>query len=172
LAHQADATPTPKTQRNFTDPDSHIMRGNGEVLQGYNFQAVVDGDHQVIVAVGVSNPPPDVEHLEPMLERTIVNTCACPKTFLADAGYWSEENAETCTPAQTDPHIANGQRARRETAKRHKQQQAASQRIWILKNEWPASCAPRKAVISTPSAKQHPSQSLARPKRFGACGAS
>ncbi len=51
------------------------MRGNGEMLQGYNCQVVVDGDHQVIVAVGVSNQPPDVEHLEPMLERTIANTC-------------------------------------------------------------------------------------------------
>ena len=108
LAHQADGTPTAKTQRNFTDPDSHIMKGNGEMIQGYNCQAVVDGDHQVIVAVGVSNQPPDVEHLEPMLERTIANTGACPTTFIADAGYWSEENNKICTEAQTDPHIATG----------------------------------------------------------------
>ena len=108
LAHQANGTPTAKTQRNFTDPDSHIMKGNGEMIQGYNCQAVVDGDHQVIVAVGVSNQPPDVEHLEPMLERTIANTGACPTTFIADAGYWSEENAEICSEAQTDPHIATG----------------------------------------------------------------
>jgi hypothetical protein len=108
LAHQADGTPTAKTQRNFTDPDSHIMKGNGEMIQGYNCQAVVDGDHQVIVAVGVSNQPPDVEHLGPMLERTIANTGACPTTFIADAGYWSEDNAEICTEAQTDPHIATG----------------------------------------------------------------
>jgi hypothetical protein len=33
-------------------------------------QAAVDGDHQVIVAMGVSNQPPDPEHLVPMLERT------------------------------------------------------------------------------------------------------
>ncbi len=106
LAHQADGTPTPKTQRNFTDPDSHIMKGDGEIIQGYNCQAVVDGDQQVILAMGVSNQPPDVEHLVPMLERTIANTGACPKTFIADASYWSEENAATCTAAQTDPHIA------------------------------------------------------------------
>jgi IS5 family transposase len=108
LAHKADGTPTAKTQRNFTDPDSHIMKGNGEMIQGYNCQAVVDGDHQVIVAVGVSNQPPDVEHLKPMLERTIANTGACPTTFIADAGYWSEDNAEICSKAQTDPHIATG----------------------------------------------------------------
>jgi hypothetical protein len=46
--------------------------------------------------MGVSNQPPDVEHLEPMLERTIANTGACPKTFIADAGYWSEDNVSTC----------------------------------------------------------------------------
>ena len=108
LAHHADGTPTAKTQRNFTDPESHIMRSNGEMIQGYNCQAVVDGDHQVILAVGVSNQPPDVEHLIPMLERTIANTGAIPKTFIADAGYWSEENAIACTTAQTDPHIATG----------------------------------------------------------------
>jgi hypothetical protein len=48
------------------------------------------------------------KHLEPMLERTIANTGACPTTFIADAGYWSEDNAEICTEAQTDPHIATG----------------------------------------------------------------
>jgi transposase len=65
LAHRADGSPTAKTQRNFTDPDSHIMKTGSNVLQGYNCQAVVDGDHQVIVAMGVSNQPPDVEHLVP-----------------------------------------------------------------------------------------------------------
>lgn len=61
LAHRADGSPTPAAQRNFTDPDSHIVKSDGNVLQGYNCQAVVDGDHQVIVAMGVSNQPPDVE---------------------------------------------------------------------------------------------------------------
>jgi len=96
LAHRADGSPKASTQRNFTDPDSHIMKSDGNLLQGYNCQAAVDGDHQVIVAMGVSNQPPDVEHLEPMLERTIANTGACPKTFIADAGYWSEDNVSTC----------------------------------------------------------------------------
>jgi hypothetical protein len=32
--------------------------------------AAGDGDHQVILAVGLSNQPPDVEPLEPMLTRT------------------------------------------------------------------------------------------------------
>ena len=108
LAHRADGSPTPAAQRNFTDPDSHIVKSDGNVLQGYNCQAVVDGDHQVIVAMGVSNQPPDVEHLVPMLERTIANTSQVPETFIADAGYWSEDNAKACEERGVDPHIATG----------------------------------------------------------------
>ena len=108
LAHRADGCPTPAAQRNFTDPDSHIVKSDGNVLQGYNCQAVVDGDHQVIVAMGVSNQPPDVEHLVPMLERTIANTSQVPETFIADAGYWSEDNAKACEERGVDPHIATG----------------------------------------------------------------
>ena len=108
LAHRADGSPKASTQRNFTDPDSHIMKSDGNMLQGYNCQAAVDGDHQVIVAMGVSNQPPDVEHLEPMLERTIANTGACPETFIADAGYWSEDNVSACEKRGADPHISTG----------------------------------------------------------------
>jgi transposase len=108
LAHRADGSPKASAQRNFTDPDSHIMKSDGNLLQGYNCQAAVDGDHQVIVAMGVSNQPPDPEHLVPMLERTIANTGACPETFIADAGYWSEENATACEEQGVDPHIATG----------------------------------------------------------------
>jgi len=108
LAHRADGSPTAATQRNFTEPDSHIMKTDGNLVQGYNCQAVVDGDHQVIVAMGVSNQPPDVEHLVPMLERTIANTAQVPATLIADAGYWSEENAKACENRGVDPHIATG----------------------------------------------------------------
>ena len=108
LAHKADGSPTTQAQRNFSDPDSHIMKSDGGWIQGYNGQAAVDGDHQVIVAIGVSNQPPDVEHLEPMLERTIANTGAVPRTILADAGYWSEANAQACSAKGVDPYIATG----------------------------------------------------------------
>jgi hypothetical protein len=87
------------------------------MLQGYNCQAAVVGYHQVIVAMGVSNQPPDVEHLEPMLELTIANTGACPETFItvdagfceAVAGYWIENNVNTCEKrGAAPPHISTG----------------------------------------------------------------
>ncbi|MEB3306389.1 MAG: IS1182 family transposase [Cyanobacteriota bacterium] len=108
LARKADGTPTTKTQRNFTDPDSHLMQSGGSYLQGYNCQVAVDRDHQVIVAVGVSNQPPDGEHLEPMVERIAANTGALPTVMTMDAGYWSEENAKACADQGIDAYIATG----------------------------------------------------------------
>lgn len=93
LAHQADGSPTAAVQPNYTNPDSYIMKSDGYLLQGYTCQAVVDGDHQVIMAMDVSNQPPDPAHLVPMLERTMANTAQVPEILIADAGYWSEENA-------------------------------------------------------------------------------
>jgi transposase len=105
---QADAEgqPKPKAQRNFTDPDSRIMKRGTDFLQGYNAQAAVDDAHQIIIAEGVSNQPPDAEHLEPMLERIRSNCEALPKRFSSDAGYWSEANAEACAALGVDAHIA------------------------------------------------------------------
>ncbi|MBM5823519.1 MAG: IS1182 family transposase [Cyanobacteria bacterium K_Offshore_surface_m2_011] len=108
LARKADGTPINKTQRNFTDPDSHLMQSGGTFLQGYNCQLAVDGDHQVIVAIGVSNQPPDVEHLEPMLERIASNAGALPDVMTLDAGYWSEGNANLCADQGIDAYIATG----------------------------------------------------------------
>jgi transposase len=108
LPTDAEGNPKAKAQRNFTDPDSHIMKGPDGYLQGYNAQAAVDAEHQIIVAIGVSNQAPDAEHLKPMLERIKANTGALPKTFSADAGYWSEDNANACESGGIDPHIATG----------------------------------------------------------------
>ena len=108
LARRADGTPTKKTQRNFTDPDSHLMQSGGSYLQGYNCQLAVDSDHQVIVAVGVSNQPPDVEHLKPMLERMAATAGALPEVMTLDAGYWSEDNANACADQGIDAYIATG----------------------------------------------------------------
>jgi hypothetical protein len=88
--------PKPHAQRNFTDPDSHILKGAGGWIQGYNAQAAVDGDHQVTVGIGVSNQPSDAVHLLPMLERILANTVRLPDALIADAGYCSSSNLKAC----------------------------------------------------------------------------
>ena len=111
LARKAEGTPTQKSQRNFTDPDSHLMKSDGHYIQGYNCQLAVDNDHQVIVALGVSNQAPDVEHLEPMMQRIAATAGALPDVLTADAGYWSEANAKTCAEQGIDAYIATGRLA-------------------------------------------------------------
>jgi hypothetical protein len=56
----------------------------------------------------VSNQPPDVEHLDPMLERIAANAGALPDVMTLDAGYWSEDNATLCDDLGIDPYIATG----------------------------------------------------------------
>ncbi len=42
-----DGLPKERSQRNFTDPDSHIMVGRDGYIQAYNGQAVVDERQQM-----------------------------------------------------------------------------------------------------------------------------
>ena len=62
LPTNAAGVPDAKAQRNVTDPDSHIVKRDNSFIQGYNCQAAVDGDHQIMVAIGVSNQATDGEH--------------------------------------------------------------------------------------------------------------
>ena len=98
--------PRPSAQRNFTDPGSHILKGSGGWMQGYNAQAAVDSNHQVIVAIGVSNQPSDAVHLLPMLERIQANTGRLPDALIADAGYCSAANLEACEEKELNAYIS------------------------------------------------------------------
>ncbi|MGL6134548.1 MAG: transposase [Prochlorococcaceae cyanobacterium] len=117
LPTTAAGDPKAKAQRNFTDPHSHILKGGDGWIQGYNCQAAVDGDHQIIVAVGVSNQASDAPHLEPMIERIVANTGQLPEKLIADAGYCSTANIEASEQRGLDAYIStsrqeHGQRPR------------------------------------------------------------
>jgi hypothetical protein len=117
LPTDAAGIPRPSAQRNFTDPDSHILKGSEGWIQGYNCQAAVDGDHQVIVAIGVSNQASDAVHLLPMVERIEANTGQRPQKLIADAGYCSTSNIEACEQRGLNAYIStrrqqHGQRPR------------------------------------------------------------
>ncbi|HZT43059.1 MAG TPA: IS1182 family transposase [Chthonomonadaceae bacterium] len=102
---QEDA-PKPTAQRNFTDPDSRIMKaGNGNFIQGYNAQAAVDGGHQIIVACDLTNQAADAPHFVPMLTQVEQNTGQQPEQVAADAGYFSNENATASVCPNTELFI-------------------------------------------------------------------
>ena len=81
-------TPEPKDQRNFTDLESRIMKDSTTkgFLQGYNSQAAVDAESQVIVAADVTDEPNDKRQVEPMVEQIEANLGAKPKELSADSG--------------------------------------------------------------------------------------
>ena len=100
--------PDDKEQRNFTDPDSRIMPvpGGRDFQQSYNCQAVVDSEHQVIVAARATSVPSDKQQAVPMVEETTLNTGAVPKELSADAGYYSARAVEELCALGVDPFIA------------------------------------------------------------------
>jgi transposase len=83
----------PKTQYNFTDPDSRVLpdgANRGSFVQAYNCQAMVDEKAQIIVAAEAAQAPQDRHQLVPMAERTRANLGALPRKIVVDAGYFGE----------------------------------------------------------------------------------
>lgn len=62
------AKPAPKTQRNFTDPESRIQKTADGFIQGYTAELAVDDVAQVIVAQHVTPRGPEVQELLPAVE--------------------------------------------------------------------------------------------------------
>jgi transposase len=88
------ARPEPKAQRNFTDPESRIMKDGASKSfeQAYNAQAVVDGTAQIIVAAAITQEANDKQQLRPMLEKVKQNCGRLPAKASADAGYFNTEH--------------------------------------------------------------------------------
>jgi transposase len=81
---------------NVTDPDSRVLKDRRRYMQGYNAQAAVTED-QMIVAAEMTNSARDstiFRHMVTAAERNLTGAGAMrPEAFLADAGYWSGDNA-------------------------------------------------------------------------------
>ena len=93
------ASAVPDGVMNKTDPDSRMMRTQGQpTVQGYNAQAAVTRD-QIIVAADVAVESPDFGHLEPAVRAALreledVGVTQRPQIVLADAGYWHTRQME------------------------------------------------------------------------------
>jgi transposase len=100
--------PPAKAQRNFTDPESRIMKGPDGFVQAYNAQAAVDAASQVIVAQLVTNQGADAPHFEPLVAQIKANTGRQAREASADAGYCSEHNLRVAQQRHIRAYIATG----------------------------------------------------------------
>src|SRR5487761_1192104 len=103
--------PLPTDQINLTDEESRIMPvAGGGFEQCYNAQAAVAAGSMLVVAVDVVQAPNDKQQLEPMLGKigALREELGEAETLLADTGYFSTANVETCEKAGIEPLIAIG----------------------------------------------------------------
>jgi transposase len=90
---------------NTTDPESRTLKTRRSWVQGYNGQAMVDCSSQVIVAHDLTHEADDRGHLRLLLQRCEEQVGRRPDKCIADAGYWSEANAQLADP-KTELFIA------------------------------------------------------------------
>ena len=100
--------PADKAQRNFTDPDSRIMKTKDGFIQGYNGQAAVDAQAQIIVACDLTNSGSDQAQLVPLIDAVEAAAGARPGEASADAGYCSEANIAGLLARGIAAYIATG----------------------------------------------------------------
>jgi transposase len=105
---QKDVTPAPQSQYSFTDPESRIMKGPDNFLQGYNAQLAVEPHLQLIVGQAVTQQSNDKRQLIPMIRVVEEQSGQRPATVLADSGYCSEENLRETAKLSVEAYIAVG----------------------------------------------------------------
>ena len=100
--------PDPKAQKNFTDPESRIMKSKDGFMQAFNAQAAVDAEAQIIVAQAVTQDANDKHQLAPMTDAIETNLGRKPEQLSADSGYCSNANIEALETRGIDGYIAPG----------------------------------------------------------------
>lgn len=108
--------PEDKAQKNFTDPESRIMKTGSGFEQCYNAQAAVEAGSQVIVAQILTDATNDKQQLDPMLSEIKKNNGRHADETSADAGYCSEENLKKVNCRHINAYIATGRQKHSETA--------------------------------------------------------
>lgn len=106
--HRRDGTPSDQSQRNFTDPESRILKTRHGYVQGYNAQAAVDEKRQIIVATEVYAAQNDAPFLDELLAQLRANLGRQTRELSADYGYLSEANLQACRRRHIEPYIATG----------------------------------------------------------------
>ena len=113
------AEPDGKSQRNFTDADSRILKTKDGYIQGYNAQAAVDATAQIIVAHALTSSMSDHGQLVGLIDGIEANLGAKPKEASADSGYLSEANLQALTDRDISAYVATGRAKRPAEVKRN-----------------------------------------------------
>jgi transposase len=101
-------TPKPSAQRNFTDPESRIMKGKDGFIQAYNAQIAVDQRRQIILAHRLTNNAADQDGLVPLVDAIEAYAGRRPAEVSGDAGFCSEANLAALAARQIPSYIATG----------------------------------------------------------------
>lgn len=134
-------------QSNITDNDSAKLKTAQGVQQGYNANAVVDEDNQVIVNAEVFGSEPDSRVMDSMLKGTKANLEAAgieeplkDKTVSADTAYFSSENLKACSEHEVDAYVPDPQFRKRDPrfaqAQRHRRSVDRDKQKYKSKKRW------------------------------------
>src|SRR6266699_1345249 len=101
-----EAKPELKTQYNFTDPESRIMKGPDGFVQGYNTQVAVEPLFQLVVGQTVTPAANDKQQVVPLIQAIQEQSGQKPEEVLADSGYCSEENLKSLAKRRMEGFVA------------------------------------------------------------------
>jgi Transposase DDE domain len=93
-------------QYSFTDPESRILKGPDEFVQGYNTQIAVEPAFQLIVGQQVTQAANDKQQMVPMVEKIEQQSGQTPQGVVADSGYWSDENLKYLNKRKIEGFVA------------------------------------------------------------------
>jgi len=105
-----EAKPEPKTQYNFTDPESRIMKGSDGFVQGYNTQVAVEPLFQLVVGQTVTQAANDKEQMVPLIKAIQEQSGQRPEEVLTDSGYCSEKNLKYLAKRRVEGFVATEKR--------------------------------------------------------------
>ena len=95
--HPDDAVPDPKAPRNFTDPESKILRTSNTGFDPCGNAQAVANEQQLLLAADVTDQANDVRQTLPMTEQAIANLAAAGvdeniRAFTVDTGDFRADN--------------------------------------------------------------------------------
>ena len=134
-------------QSNVTDNESAKMATSHGVLQGYNANAIVDEEHQIVMHTEAFGKGEDSSIMEPMLEGAKKRLEAAGweeplknRTISADTGYYSVKNLEACKESEVDAYVPDPQFRKRdirfEDAGRHRRSVDKRHERYRFKKRW------------------------------------